>query len=674
MGLELHDKVGSEPRTDEEARYADLMSDVDFGIFRHKLETISAEGKHVMAKLGVSTPLRSEDSGSGIYTAKGDMASSAAGVYYHSLTGQIPIKYTVMKWANEETVGINDGDIFYVTDPIYGATHTPDQICFMPVIWEGDLLAWVTCVAHQAEVGAIEPSLSARASNAWSDGMRILPMKIGENLRVREDILAMLGNMTRAPQELALDIKARVAGVTRMRERLLQLVGDIGKEKFVGALRRCIDDGRLMVKRRLEGFNDGTYRCTLFLDGVGGDIGLVRISCAMTKRGDRLTLDLTGTSPQTPYAFNAYKSMAHGAFANPMFSYLMSDVPPSIGLLDQAEFIQPEGTVLSASADAAVACSLWPTFIFQAASHVCLMKMAFDGSEKNKIAASQSPNALGGYAVGLNQHGVIAADLYVDPVNGSGSGGRATSDGVDVFTGIWGNYMDTGDAEEVEQRLPYFKLYSRIAKDAHGYGKYRGGSGPDTAYVAHNPPGWLDHATMGFESKVSCTPGLFGGYYGNVTPGLFIKGSNLKKLMKEDQFTIPESSQLMVSEHSVSGEYMIDYATYPHISLQDGDVWMMLGPGGGGYGDVLDRDPQLVIKDLRENVISDWVAKEIYRVAYDEETLFVDEERTRQLRDELREERKSTAKPYGEFIREWSAKRPPEVALKYFGEWPGEMA
>jgi len=126
MGLELHDKVGSEPRTDEEARYADLMSDVDFGIFRHKLETISAEGKHVMAKLGVSTPLRSEDSGSGIYTAKGDMASSAAGVYYHSLTGQIPIKYTVMKWTNEETVGINDGDIFYVTDPIYGGTHSPD--------------------------------------------------------------------------------------------------------------------------------------------------------------------------------------------------------------------------------------------------------------------------------------------------------------------------------------------------------------------------------------------------------------------------------------------------------------------------------------------------------------------------------------------------------------------
>ena len=671
---DLFSRMDPEPQTSVEEEFAGTMSDIEFSIFRHKLATIATEGKEVMAKLGVSSALRSEDSGTGIYTACGDMSSAAAGVYYHALSGQLPIKYTLSKWGTETSVLIEDGDIFFSTDPIYGATHTPDQIAFMPVVVEGTLVGWVSAVAHQADVGAMEPGLSALATNAWSDGVRLLPQKIGANFELREDLVQSIGNMTRVPDEQILDIKARVAGCTRMVRRLKELASETGSGIFIGAVRRCVDDGRVQVRRRLKEFNDGTYRSTVFIDGVGGDMGLQRIHCAVTKKGDELTVNLQGTSPQNPFSFNAYASMPVTTLANPFFSYLLSDVPPSVGLLDQIEMQIPDGTCLSASADAAVSCSLWPTFLLQAAAHCCTMKMAFDSDHKDKLSATQSANSVGGYGVGLNQHGLLAADLYVDPVNGNGGGARPDGDGVDVFAGIWGNYMDTNDAEELEIRGPYYKLYSRITRDGGGFGKFRGGSGLDTAYVAHKVPEALSHGTMGFGTKFPTAPGIFGGYAGNTTPGAYILDSNVTDLMREGAWNAPSSTSELVANHLCDGEYHFDYATYPALDVKDGDVWMMVGAGGGAWGDALERDPQMVVDDLRAGVISEYTVNEIYKVAYDSESLMVKASETEELRAEARAERKAAGRPYSEFMKEWEQKRPPENALKYFGDFPGTVA
>jgi len=671
---DLFARMDPEPPTSQEEAYASNMSDIEFSIFRHKLATVATEGKEVMAKLGVSSALRSEDSGTGIYTASGDMSSAAAGVYYHALSGQLPIKYTLSKWGPDESVRIEDGDIFFSTDPVYGATHTSDQIAFMPVVVDGTLVTWVSAVAHQADVGAMEPGLSACATNSFCDGVRLLPQKIGSKFALREDLVASIGNMTRVPDEQVLDIKARVAACTRMVRRLKDLASNLGVEVFIGAVRRCVDDGRVQVRRRLKEFNDGTYRSTVFIDGVGGDMGLQRIHCAITKKDDRLTVNLEGTSPQNPFSFNAYASMPVTTLANPFFSYLLSDVPPSVGLLDQIEMKIPDGTCLSASADAAVSCSLWPTFLLQAAAHCCTMKMAFDSEHKDKLSATQSANAVGGYGVGVNQHGLLAADLYVDPVNGNGGGARPDGDGIDVFAGIWGNYMDTNDAEELELRGPYYKLYSRITRDGHGFGRFRGGSGQDTAYVAHKVPDTLSHGTMGFGTKFPTAPGIFGGYAGNTTPGAYILGSNVKELMQSGEWNAPISTSDLVQNRQCEGEYKFDYATYPALNVTDGDVWMMVGAGGGGWGDVLEREPQSVTDDLRAGVITHQTARDIYKVVYDSESMMVDTNLTEELRAKTRAERKRLGKPYSEFLKGWEKQRPPESALKYFGEFPGQVA
>jgi acetophenone carboxylase len=103
---------------------------------------------------------------------------------------------------------------------------------------------------------------------------------------------------------------------------------------------------------------------------------------------------------------------------------------------------------------------------------------------------------------------------------------------------------------------------------------------------------------------------------------------------------------------------------------QEWDVLTAESIGGGGYGDVLERAPEMVIKDLRDGLISDWTAQNIYCVVYDSKTLEVDFEGTIELRQRRRQDRLQRGRKWADFEREWLQKKPPEDALELFGSWP----
>ena len=102
--------------------------------------------------------------------------------------------------------------------------------------------------------------------------------------------------------------------------------------------------------------------------------------------------------------------------------------------------------------------------------------------------------------------------------------------------------------------------------------------------------------------------------------------------------------------------------------VKQGEVYMISQGAGGGYGDPLERDPETVIRDVREGLVSDWVAQEIYRVVYDPRTRSVDAEATERARAEERQRRIQRGKPYDDFVREWVQPEPPEN-VPYYGSW-----
>src|SRR5690606_19761918 len=114
----------------------------------------------------------------------------------------------------------------------------------------------------------------------------------------------------------------------------------------------------------------------------------------------------------------------------------------------------------------------------------------------------------------------------------------------------------------------------------------------------------------------------------------------------------------MVKERTIKGEYLIEGNIRDARPYQRGDIFIGSSPGGGGYGDVLERDPEAVIQDLENGFISEWVAKNVYKVVYDPETRILDEEATQKAREQEREARKRRGQPFDQFMEEWSKKRP----------------
>src|SRR5262249_54930228 len=96
--------------------------------------------------------------------------------------------------------------------------------------------------------------------------------------------------------------------------------------------------------------------------------------------------------------------------------------------------------------------------------------------------------------------------------------------------------------------------------------------------------------------------------------------------------------------------------------------------GGPGYGDPLERDPTAVLEDLKKKIISEWTARNIYRVAYDPERAKLDADATKRLRDEERKSRLARGKPFAEFQEEWTRKKPPEDILQFYGRWPDAIS
>jgi len=663
--------------TEATARQLECMQRVeaaDFEIYSRKLELICAEAREIFVKMGSAQMLQSGDVAVGIYTAEGDLASCVIGVYLHVVTGQIPIKFVVDKYRNDPTVGIKDGDMFFCNEALYGGIHNPDMIMFMPVFAEGELIAWALAAVHEGDTGAIDPGgMSARSQTRYDEGMHLTPVKVGENFKLKQDLVDMMENMVRDSRQHTIDLKARAAACMRVRKRLLEeIVGKRGVDFLIGLQRLNIETSIDAARKRISRLSDGTFRSVVFLDAVGLQEGLVRISVKLTKQGDRIIIDLTGTSPETPLGpWNAFAHMVAAATAVYLFQYFFHDLPPSAGCLVPFTFIIPEGSLLNASPDAAVAVSvitLGHTVFY--GMHICFSKMLFNSEYRDLAGAGMwitAPPMLFG---GINQFGHQVAGLLADQLNGTGTGARIDGDGVNA-AGF--NYCPIGvfpDAEFNEMQLPWIYLFrNKHMQDNHGFGKYRGGSGLMLAFIPHNTPGMAFACSQG-GCRIPPNTGLFGGYATLTPPGIQVTGTNLKELMAQADPKIPYDVMDLVINKPLTGEYKVESMLRGFRWIPEGDIFLQPTVAGGSYGDVLERDPSSVIEDVRQGITSDWVAKSIYKVVYDPETLGVNSEETEKARRQERESRKKRGISYQEFIKAWSVKKPPENILNSYGNWP----
>ncbi len=668
--LEVVQRLKPEPMTDLEKEIQSKIEDVDFEIFVHKMNMIALEGKETTMKLGASTGMRWGDVAFAIYTAQGDLAVVATGIWFHAVLGQIPVKYIIKHWLNEPTVGVKEGDSFFFNDPFYCGVHGADMGLCVPVFHKSRLACFIGAVVHTGENGSREPGgLPIGSKSKYDEGLLVPPMKIGENYALKEDILAMFSNMNRDPRTMILDIKARLAASRIAQRRITDFIQQKGYEFFVGALRRILQVSSEAAHQRVNLLNDGVYRQPRFIDVAGDEEGLVKIGITLIKKGDRIKLTFEDTSPMIPdKPINTYFQGIIGLAMVYFCGWFMHDLPANNGLLDVLDWEFPPNSIINAQGETPTAMAPGVQVCFAHGMFLCGARMTYHLDPLRAVASWYQGFGVP-YFGGINQWGDPIADLTPE-LNATGCGARPDMDGVNCAGSFFATMSDCSDVETTELDRPFVYLFRNYFKNSYGHGKFRGGAGVGFSLMIHHMP-FLALGSLGGGSRFPATMGTFGGY---AVPTVFIQtvqGSNMKDILAASNPSIPVNLDQVYDEHNQEqGIKSFFNIAMPLTFLFGGDTFYAPTGGGAGYGDALERDPHAILKDLHEGMVAPWAAHNIYKIVYDEDTLRLDEEQTQEARDAARAERKKNGKSYTEFEQEWMKLKPSPAALRFYGPYP----
>lgn len=657
------------PASSRELELAAQIDPAQFEIGFQRTNDILDEGMDVFVRSCRCAMGVAGDSLVAIMTADGDIVNGSCGTYLHAVIPPLIIKYILATYGDE----IRDGDLWFANDAVYGGVHNPDQMVCMPVYYQGKLIAWTAALVHTTETGAIEPGgMPVSATTRFEEGMNLPPMRIGDNFKLREDVVTMFTAFgLRAPSMIAVDLKARCTTTDRVRTRIIELCEREGADYVTGLFRKMLQVSEAGAKELIEQWPDGKYRCVTFSDAVGLKQGLVR-SCYMTieKKGDRMLVDLSETGPETPSPYNAHPQAAIAHFSNYIYEYLFHDLPISNGTFANIDFKFGDRTCLSPDPRAATSCSVMISTGVMSAVHNACAKAMFSTSLWQQSGASMGNGGNALVLAGQNQWGAPFADMLAYSINTEGQGARPTEDGMDAFGFPWCVFGRAPNTESVENEFPLLVPLSNHWKDSCGHGKYRGGVGTAQLWVAHHVSD-LYMMAIADNTKLQTPQPLFGGYAPCTVPGIGIRHANIKELMAEGNDTIKLDVETLLTERTIEGDYEIEFQGRSVRPYSNGDVvTFAFSCGGTGYGDPLDRDPKAVEFDLIKGVLTADTARQIYKVEWDAAQRRVDLEGTKRLRAEEHGARRRRGVPYDQFEPEWLKQRPSDEILKYYGTWP----
>ena len=217
--------------------------------------------------------------------------------------------------------------------------------------------------------------------------------------------------------------------------------------------------------------------------------------------------------------------------------------------------------------------------------------------------------------------------------------------------------------------MPLLKIVPhQLMRDANGYGKFRGGHGYQQIATMKDSSMW-GYMCCSIGSKFPTTMGIFGGYAPGCYPLCKVRGVNVFEEMKDHRDLMRYTIEEIMNEQPFKGA---KYSTH-HMGLQlelaqPDELYMITQGSGGGYGDVLEREPEAVSREYLDDLISMNIVTNIYHVILDAERGAVDTAATTAKREAERTKRKQLGKPYKEFVQGWETEHPPQ-GVPYYGSW-----
>jgi N-methylhydantoinase B len=550
------------------------------------LHAIAEQMGNVLYRMSYSSIIReSQDLGAGLFDKKFNTLceSDSTPMHIGSLPGYLR--------GIEKSIPLDawkPGDCVIHNHPYFGASHSPDVAIVMPVFFEGELVGFAANTAHHVDIGAATPGLIIDVPDMYAEGMLFNALRLYDEGKRNQSLWRFIRDNTRVPSLVMGDLEAQIASAELGVRRFQELLATYGKQVVLQSCDQLMDYSEAMLRRAISLIPDGEYKAEGFLDDDGRNRG-VTLPIKVTVRviGDGVEVDLTGSSPQVPTAFNvpfegSTKVACFFAFrALLLDTYTNADpIPANEGSFRPVKVIAPLGTIFNPIAPAAAEarfCQIQRVvdLIIKALAPVIPDKATAGNAATLSFAAYSGVRPNGDYWVFLE-------------VNEAAMGGRSTSDGPDTIEELMRNTRNN-PLEDLGMHLPLICDRYEVRDDVFpGAGKFRGGAGVVKSQRFLSP-GFVTHESDRHEDAPW---GIFGGHAGAVG--------------KMEVHNARNASQVRSAPAKFSG-----------LRVEEGEVVSYFSPSGGGYGDPLERDPAKVLDDVLDDFISVEHANGVYGVVFD---------------------------------------------------------
>ena len=491
-----------------------------------------------------------------LFDAEGQLIANAPHMPVHLGSMSESIKTVISR-----NPDMQPGDVYMLNDPYHGGTHLPDVTVVTPVYLEGSDANddghlppgepastagggaaaagscrrpsfYVASRGHHADIGGSTPgSMPPFSTTIEEEGVLFDNFLLVRDGALREAALqAQLRSgrfPARNPQQTVADLRAQIAANQKGVQELRAMVSQYGRRTVTAYMRHVQDNAEESVRRVITALTDGRF--TLPLDN-GAQIA-VEVTVHAARRA--ATIDFTGTSPQLPNNFNAPKAVTMAAVLYVFRTLVDDDIPLNAGCLKPLEVIVPTGCMLNPNPPAAVVAGNVET-------SMCVTNALYGAL--GVMAASQC--TMNNLTFGNATH------QYYETLSG-GSGAGPGFDGSSVVQTHMTNSRLT-DPEVLEFRFPVHLERYALRAGSGGRGRWHGGDGGERAIR------FLEPMTASILSNGRVVPafGMAGG-----GPGAL----GINRVRRAD-------GRVETLGHLGS------------TTMQPGDVFEVLTPGGGGYG------------------------------------------------------------------------------------------
>src|SRR5690349_6198049 len=554
-----------------------MIDAITLQVVQARLAGIVQEMQNSLFRTGYSTIIReSQDASCAILNTAGAVVAQHVVLPLHM--GAFPACAAAVhkSFAHDD---IHEGDAFIINHPYLGGSpHAPDMGVLTPIFYRGEWVGFAANMAHKSDIGGTVPgSGSGTAREIYQEGLHLPPVKFVSRSRPVKEIDAVITANSRTPDVVIGDLRGQVGAARLGERRIVELMDRYSKATILESTELLSNYTENRVRQTIASWPDGESEAESFVDHDGIDLTRpIRIHVKISKHGDKLHFDFSGSSDQTQGPANIRPPLVRAACGYCLVTLVDRFLPINQGLARTIDATFRPGSVVDPRFPAAVN-TYMPTALTVA--EAVLRALAHFVPEKQIAGGSGSAALVLGGRTESSERAFVHYEIF-----SGGTGARSGKDGVSA-TAFHLSNCKTAPIEIIESEFPARVERFEMIADSGGAGEWRGGLGfaRDYRILADEVRFSMrtdKHAVEPFGSD----KGLPGG-----------KGACIVNPGSKEEARLP----------SRFGDHR----------LRRNDVIRVERPGGGGLGDPFRRPVQTVLEDVRQGYVSIERARSDYGVA-----------------------------------------------------------